>query len=157
MMYCKRRNLACSTLWLLQALTCVYSISLDSAQRSGIYITGDDASKLLEAQLQVLGLNVRATAEGPGGSGTQAHSNAYIIKINRGTNVYKVVEDVKEVASFVSTGGLVIVMDSSVGTATHDFIADVLRYSGKRATIILCFTSLTASDATLRLKLAAML
>lgn len=85
----------------------------------------------LEAQLVGLGLAVERAVVGQ--PADLAAGDAFIIPVQNGAAMYSSVEDMNAVAAFVSKGGLVVLLDSSIGKGEtlKDFAAKALGYQGK--------------------------
>ncbi|GFR49241.1 hypothetical protein Agub_g11243, partial [Astrephomene gubernaculifera] len=92
----------------------------------------DNGPQNLDRQLRQLGLSLAAATDGqPRLTGLDA-PNAYIIPAQNGRNLYSSTHDMLEVSSYVSAGGLVIILDaaSGEGQATREFVASALGYTG---------------------------
>lgn len=91
----------------------------------------DNGPANLEAQLTGLGFTVeRAT----GGQPTELTAgDTYIIPVQNGASWYSSVEDMDAAASLLSSGGLVVILDSNLGKgeSLKEFAAKALAYQGK--------------------------
>lgn len=122
----------------LVLLACATSVTGDSRvvlylgeDREVLDLKWDKGPKNLEAQLTGLGFTVeRATGGQPR---ELAAGDAYIIPVQNGASWYSSVEDMDAIASLISSGGLVVILDSNLGKgdSLKEFAAKALAYQGK--------------------------
>ncbi|EFJ41024.1 hypothetical protein VOLCADRAFT_99040 [Volvox carteri f. nagariensis] len=113
----------------------VPSVSLYHSEFKGVIDhSWDDGSRNLIVQLKSTGFDVHIAVDGqPAGLGSADAMDAYIIPAQNGQVLYSNAEDMEQVAAFVSSGGLVIILDAGLGegAATCDFVSKALKYQGK--------------------------
>ncbi|EFJ49148.1 hypothetical protein VOLCADRAFT_104357 [Volvox carteri f. nagariensis] len=134
-------QLAC-TLGFLIALSCqtahaaiagIPNVAIYMSSANGVLdLTWDASPHSLELQLRGLGFVVKAADDGqPNLTGNDA-PDAYVIPYQNGNTFYVSAEDMREVASYVAAGGLVILLDaaSGDGAALRDFVSQALSLQG---------------------------
>ncbi|EFJ41025.1 hypothetical protein VOLCADRAFT_99041 [Volvox carteri f. nagariensis] len=113
----------------------VLAVSLYQSESKGVIdLSWDNGSQNLEAQLKDLGLDVHIAVDGqPAGLESEDAMDAYIIPAQNGQVLYSNAEDMEQVAAFVSSGGLVIILDAGFGegATTRDFVSKALKYQGE--------------------------
>ncbi|EFJ41023.1 hypothetical protein VOLCADRAFT_99039 [Volvox carteri f. nagariensis] len=110
-------------------------IALYMSQSSDVLdLTWDNGPMHLSQQLANLGLVVHSAADAQPPLGDIDAPSAYIIPAQYGHTLYTAAEDMSEVASFLSHGGLVIVLDAGLGdgAALRDFVSQALSLKGDR-------------------------
>ncbi|GFR49239.1 hypothetical protein Agub_g11239, partial [Astrephomene gubernaculifera] len=101
-----------------------------SEARNVLDLQWDNGHQNLDRQLRQLGLTLAAATDDRL-TGLDAPS-AYIIPAQNGRSFYSTTQNMLEVSSYVSAGGLVIILDatSGDGQATREFVASALGYTG---------------------------
>ncbi|EFJ41864.1 hypothetical protein VOLCADRAFT_107521 [Volvox carteri f. nagariensis] len=106
-----------------------------SASNGVLDLSWDNGPQNLERQLQQLGFDVRSSDGQPTLSGPDAPA-AYIIPAQNGPSFYSSVEDMNAISSYLSSGGLVVVLDANhgQGEALRSFVEESLGYQGSWST-----------------------
>ncbi|GLI66582.1 hypothetical protein VaNZ11_010502 [Volvox africanus] len=95
-------------------------------------LTWDASPYNLERQLRDLGLYVTAAYDGQPSLTRDNIPNAYVIPYQNGDTFYVSAEDMREVTSYVASGGLVILLDAVTGdgAAARAFVSQALNLEG---------------------------
>ncbi|GIL88679.1 hypothetical protein Vretifemale_16607 [Volvox reticuliferus] len=95
-------------------------------------LTWDASPYNLERQLRDLGLYVTAAYDGQPSMTGDNVPNAYVIPYQNGDTFYVSAEDMREVTSYVASGGLVILLDAVTGdgAAARAFVSQALGLQG---------------------------
>ncbi|GIL60759.1 hypothetical protein Vafri_15291 [Volvox africanus] len=95
-------------------------------------LTWDASPYNLERQLRDLGLYVTAAYDGQPSLTRDNIPNAYVIPYQNGDTFYVSAEDMREVTSYVASGGLVLLLDAATGdgAAARAFVSQALNLRG---------------------------
>ncbi|PNH07404.1 hypothetical protein TSOC_006142 [Tetrabaena socialis] len=105
------------------------SVSFYKSAESGVLdLRYDDIPRHLQDQISELGFSV-AVADTP----NLAVASAFVIPAQNGASFFSTAEDMTAIASYVTAGGLVVMLDAKDGNgeAQRDFIATALGYQGE--------------------------
>ncbi|PNH09360.1 hypothetical protein TSOC_004002 [Tetrabaena socialis] len=112
------------------ATTLSPTVALYMSETPGVDLKWDRGPQNLQRQLVDQGFELSIGAgDQPVLTGEQPPV-AYVIPAPNGYEAYSSAEDMDEVAAFVASGGLVVVLDAGHEAAVRDFAAKALRYTG---------------------------